>query len=321
MAWLNYQHLYYFWIIAREGGLSRAAKLLRLTHSTLSVQLRTLEGVLGAPLFDRRGRSLALTAFGREVQQFAGDIFRIGDELLELAEGQGTSRRRFDVGVVAAIPKTTLSELLAPAFASDRELTVRVRQDRADRLVQELAAGRLHAVMSDAPIVGDGGAKVHSHSLGSSEVLLYGRRELAARYRPGFPRSLEGAPLLLPGPDASVRRAIERWLSDRGVRVHVVGEVDDAGTLRALGAAGRGLFPVRAALRGEVERGLGVARVGTLAGVRESYFVISVERRITHPAVSRLIEAARRRLDEPRLEDAAPPPRRRAAARRRPRAR
>lgn len=299
MAWLNYQHLYYFWMIAREGGLARAAAALRLTHSTLSVQLRALEDVLGERLFERRGRALALTPFGREVQQYATEIFRIGNELLDFSRGHTTAPRRFEVGTVGAIPKTMIARLLQPALASDDGAVVRIRQDTIARLIQELASGRLHAIVSDAVPAAGGALRLHAHALGTSKVLLYAAPRLAARYRSGFPGSLEGAPVLMPGPDAALRRGLERWFVERGVRVNQVGEVDDAGTLRALGAAGHGLFPVRAALRGEVEDGLGLRPVGTLAGLVEPYFALSLERRVTHPAVAALIGSARRDLGPP----------------------
>jgi LysR family transcriptional activator of nhaA len=302
MAWLNYQHLYYFWVIAREGGLTRAAVALHLTHSTLSVQLRALEDSLGEPLFERRGRALVLTAFGREVQQYAAEIFRIGDELLDLAQGRAASLRRFEVGVVSAIPKTTTCQLLVPALDAEASGGIRIRQDSLERLVHELASGRLHAVLSDAPAPPGGAIKLHTHALGSSDILLYGRRDLADRYRRGFPGSLDGAPLLLPGPDSSLRRAIDRWLAVRDLHVEAVGEIDDAGHLRALGAAGRGLFPVRAALRGEVEEGMAARRVGRLTGVVESYFLISLERRVKHPAAAALIERARQPLTQRRRD-------------------
>lgn len=297
MAWLNYQHLYYFWMIAREGGLAKAAAALRLTHSTLSVQLRSLEEMLGEPLFERRGRALALTPFGREVQHYANEIFRIGGELIEFSRGHASPVRRFEVGVVGSIPKTIISSLLLPALDSGHAPALRLRQDTIHRLVQELASGRLHAILSDAAPVQGGTLKLHTHALGSSKILLYGTEALAARYRRGFPGSLEGAPILMPGPDATLRRGLERWFAERGLRVTTVGEIDDAGTLRALGAAGRGLFPVRAALKAEVEDGLGARRVGNLTGLVEPYFAISLERRVKNPAVAALIDVARRRLD------------------------
>lgn len=300
MAWLNYQHLYYFWVIAREGGLARAGKALRLSHSTLSVQLRALEESLGEPLFERSGRALSLTPFGREVQQYAQEIFRLGAELLDFSRGHATSVRRLEVGTVSALPKSMVSRLLEPAFASGHAGTVRIRQDLLERLVSELASGRLHVLLSDTVPARTSVLKLHAHPLGTSKLLLYGAADLAARYRAGFPASLEGAPVLMPGPDAALRRGLERWFADRRLHVNIVGEIDDAGTLRTVGAAGRGLFPVRAALRSEVEEGLGAQRVGELRGLVEPYFVISLERRITHPAVTALIDAARERLPPPR---------------------
>ncbi len=296
MAWLNYQHLFYFWTIAREGGLAKGAAALHLTHSTLSVQLRALEEMLGEPLFERRGRALVLTPFGYDVQQYANEIFRLGTELLDFSRGRAATLRRFEVGAVGAIPKTLVCRLLEPALDAEQAGAVRIRQDTIDRLVQELGSGRLHVVISDVVPVHASGLKLHAHPLGSSEILLYASPALAARYRRGFPRSLDGAPLLMPGPDAALRRGLERWLTDHSLHVHTVGEVDDAGTLRALGAAGRGLFPVRAALKSEVEEGLGALRVGRLVGLVESYFAISLERRVRHPGVAALIDVARRQL-------------------------
>lgn len=291
---INFQHLYYFWVIAREGGLAKAAAALHLTHSTLSVQLRALEDVLGEPLFERRGRALQLTPFGRDILQYANEIFRLGAELLDFAHGQTSPSRRFEVGVVGAVPKTIGRQLLLPAIAD--AASIRIRQDTLPRLLQELGTGRLHAVISDAPPEQGGALKLHAHPLGSSEILLYATGEVAARCRRGFPRSLHGEAMLMPGPDSTLRRALERWLADRGLKVRVAGEFDDAGTLRAFGAAGLGLFPVRAALRAEVEEGLGARRVGRLTGLVENYFAISLERRVTHPGVAALIDAARRRL-------------------------
>lgn len=296
MAWLNYQHLFYFWTIAREGGLAKGAASLRLTHSTLSVQLRSLEEMLGEPLFERSGRSLVLTPFGRDVQQYASEIFRLGEELLEFSRGRSHSLRRLEVGAVGAIPKTLISRILLPALEIAEAGAVRIRQDTIERLMQELGSGRLHVVISDAVPAELSTLRLHAHPLGASDILLYATEPLAARYRRGFPSSLDGAPMLMPGPDASLRRSFERWLADRDIRVRTIGEADDAGTLRALGAAGRGLFPVREALRSEVEEGLGARRVGRLEGLVESYFAISLERRITHPGVAALIANARRRM-------------------------
>ncbi len=297
MDWLNYHHLFYFWMITREGGLARAAARLRLSHSTLSTQLKALEDFLGSPLFERRGRRLVLTPFGAEIAEQASEIFRRGADVVELARGGHAGKSAIlRLGVVHAVPKTLTYRLLEPAVDSYGAVRVDVRQNELERLLEELAAFRLHMVLSDTPPPQITGLRVHAHLLGETEVLLYGSKELAARYSRGFPQSLDDAPLLLPGRAASLRRSIELWLVEHGLRARIQGEIDDAALLRVFGAAGRGLFPVRAALRAEVEETLGAVFVGKLDGLHERYYAVSAERRVRHPAVAALIESARARL-------------------------
>lgn len=294
MEWLNYHHLHYFWVVAREGSLTKAAARLHVTHSTLSVQLRALEEFLGGPLFDRRGRALVPTPLGVEVAEYADDIFRTGAELLDMARGLTAARRAvLRVGIVGAIPKTVACRLLQPALATEGFGPISVRQDRLDRLLEELAASRIHLVLSDLPPAEGLGVRVFAHVLGESDVLLYGATELARKYRRGFPASLDGAPVLLPSQGTSLRRLLDRWFLEHEVRVSVEGEFDDAGTLRAFGLAGTALFPVRAALKAEVDESPFVRRVGRLEGIRERYYAISAERRVRHPAMAALIDSAR----------------------------
>lgn len=311
MEWLNYHHLFYFWTIAREGSLTKASARLRLTHSTLSVQLRALEGFLGGPLFERRGRALVPTPLGTEVATYADDIFRTGAELVDMARGRVSPQRAvLRVGAVGAIPKTVVYRLLEPALSLDGFGPVSVRQDNFERLLEELAANRVHLVISDVPPPEGLALRVHGHLLGETDVLWYGTRALAAKYRRGFPRSLDGAPVLLPSSGTSLRRLLERWFTQHGLRVKVEGEFDDAGTMRAFGVHGAGLFPVRAALKAEVEEKRDMKRVGRIDGIRERYYAISVERKVRHPAMAALIERARAQLGA----IAAPPPARPARA-------
>jgi LysR family transcriptional activator of nhaA len=298
--WLNYHHLFYFNVIVQEGGLAKAAARLRLSHSTLSTQLRALESFLGAELFERRGRRLVLTPLGAEVADYAAEIFRMGTELVDVTRGRAAGRRSpLRVGVVDAMPKTLTYRLLEPALQAERSGPVHVRQDELGRLLEEIATNKLHLVLSDTPPPQGLPVRVHAHLLGQTDVLLYGTPELAARYRKGFPHSLNDAPLLLPGGAASLRRGIERWLTDRGIRVRMEGQIDDAGLLRVFGAAGRGLFPVRSALRTEVEEAHGAVFVGKLEGLHERYYAVSTERRVRHPGVIALIDRARSKLSTP----------------------
>jgi LysR family transcriptional regulator, transcriptional activator of nhaA len=293
---LNYHHLHCFWAIAEEGSLTRAAKRLHVTHSTLSVQLRALEDVLGAPLFDRKGRGLVLTPFGDEVRAYASEIFRIGRELVDMSRGGAGGRVVLRVGALATLPKTITCRLIESAFEAD-DIYVDVQHGPLDALLEDLAAGRLHVVLADQQPPQGSALRLYAHPLGDTELLIFGTDAVKRKLEGKFPRSLDGAAMLLPRSGTRLRRSIDAWLSSRDLHVRVVGEIDDAGTLRAFGLRGWGLFPVRAALASEIADVGGANRIGKLEGLVESYVAITRERTIRHPAIARLIERARARLD------------------------
>lgn len=302
MEWLNYHHLYYFWVTAREGGLTQGAAKLRLTHSTLSTQIHSLEEFLGGDLFQRRGRTLVLTPLGVDIARYADEIFHMGAELLEMARGRATKlRSMLRVGVVAALPKTVAYRLIEPALSASEYGPIFVRQDSLDRLLDDLSMSRLHLVLSDLPPPEGLHSKAYGHLLGETEILIYGTRALARKYRDGFPQSLAGAPMLLPAPGTSLRRLLERWLTEKEVHVQVTGEFDDAAMMRTFGVNGQGLWPVRAALAAEVEDAHGAVLVGIVDGVRERYYAVSTERRARHPAMVALLANARERLLTPEV--------------------
>lgn len=292
--WLNYHHLYYFWVIVNEGGVSRAGKRLRLSHSTLSTQLKALENSLGAELFERRGKRLLLTPLGMDVFHHASEIFRLGTEILDVAHRRVASGGILRVGAVPALPKTILFRILESTATSS--LRLQLRQAMLPTLLEELAAGRLHLILSDAPPPQGSTFRVHVHVLGETEVSLFGSRELWSRYSTDFPTSLRNAPFLLPSVGTSLRKSIDDWLASRGLSVQVVGEFEDNGTLRAFGEHGHGIFPVRVAMSTEFEEAYNARCLGALDGVREKYFAISLERKIRHPALAAIVEQARQRL-------------------------
>jgi LysR family transcriptional activator of nhaA len=295
MSALNYHHLHAFWMIAESGSITAAAKRMHVTHSTLSVQLRALEDVLGGVLFERRGRGLVITPFGDQVHARASEIFRLGRDLVELAELGIAGRMTVRIGVLASLPKTIVCRLVEPTF--DRDVTVDLQHGTFDRLLESLAAGRIHAVLADHPPPQGTGLKLHGHALGESELLVYGAEKVLARLRGRFPACLDNAPFVLPRPGSTLRRQIETWLAEHELRVTVVGEIDDAGTLRAFGLRGHGLFPVRSALASEIADVTRARRLGAFDGLRERYLVITRERTVRHPLLVRLIDRARTRLD------------------------
>jgi LysR family transcriptional activator of nhaA len=295
MEWLNYHHLYYFWVIVQEGGVAHAARKLHLTHSTLSTQLRALEAHFGTPLFERRGRRLVLTSFGTDAASYAAEIFRLGHQLDDVARGRATGREVLRVGLVAGLPKTFAHHLLSPVL-DDENFTVHARQDTAAALLQSLAAGRLHVVLTNEVPTPPPGTRLHSHGLGETSILLYARARLAQRARRNFPDGLAHVPFVLPPEGAPLRKRLDAWFLRLDLRPLVKAEVEDAGLLRVLGSAGRGVFPVRAALKAEVEDLHDIQLVGPCDGLSESYYAVSTERRIRHRAVAGIVDGARSRM-------------------------
>jgi LysR family transcriptional activator of nhaA len=294
MSALNYQHLLYFWTAARRGGVTRASEELHLTQPTLSAQIRQLERRLGHALFRKQGRGLVLTEEGELAARYAEEIFALGRELLATLEGREAGRPpRLRVGVVDAVPKLVAYRLLAPA----RTLPVPARlvcvEGKLDQLLGELALHRLDAVVSDAPLPSGSAVRAFSHLLGESAVAFFAVPALAKAHRRGFPKSLEGAPVLLPTEGTSLRTALASWLERSDIAPRVVGEFEDGALLSAFGQAGLGLFPATVALAREEKRQFGVVEVGRVPGVSERYFVLSAERRLRNPGVVAISEGAR----------------------------
>jgi len=289
---LNYHHLYAFWAVAQERSLSRAAERLHLSPQTLCTQVKALERRLGKPLFRREGRGVALTETGRLVLGYAEKIFALGEELCERLDQEAVEQLR--VGVVDFLPKMVAFRLLEPLI--HRSLFLSCREGRTERLVADLATHRLDVVLSDRPLAGEPPLKAHSHLLGGCGVTFLACRTLALRYREGFPESLDGAPFLMVGSDATLRRQLEVWFDKHAIRPKPVAEFDDSALLKVFGQAGMGIFCVPSLVEEEVQRQYRVEVVGRTEELWEQFYAISLERRLRHPAVATLFEAARRVL-------------------------
>jgi len=297
MEWLNYHHLLYFWTVAREGSVTRAAGELRLGQPTVSAQIRTLEEALGEKLFTRAGRNLALTEVGRVVFRYADDIFSLGRELLDAVKDRPTGRPiLFQVGIADVIPKLIAYRLLRPAFELSAPVRLVCREGKPDRLLAELAVHDLDLVLTDAPLGPTHKVKAFNHLLGECELTFFGSAPLARAHRRGFPRSLHGAPVLLPTDNATLRRALDQWFDTEGIRPVVMSECEDNALLDVFGAAGVGMFAAPAAIEKEIRREYGVEVIGRVGSVRERFYAISIERKLKHPAVVAIVEAAREKM-------------------------
>lgn len=301
MDWLNYHHLLYFWTVATEGSVSKASAKLHLAQPTVSAQIQKLEQAVGARLFDRSGRQWQLTETGRTVFRYAEEIFALGRELTDTLKGRPTGQPlRFAVGISQMVPKLIAYRLVRPALELGDSVRLVCHEGATEELLRELAAHNLDLVLTDAPLNAGMRVKAYSHLLGECAVSFFGSPELARKHRSQFPDSLRQAPLLLPTRHTTLRRTIDQWCDAHDVHPQIAGEFEDSALMKAFGQEGLGLFPAPEAIRAEVERQYTVRCVGTLATLRERFFAISVERRLKHPAVIAISEAARSELFESR---------------------
>lgn len=301
---INYKQLHYFWRVAKDGSIARASERLHLTPQTLSGQIALLEDSLGVRLFRRVGRRLELTDQGQLALSYADDIFRAGGELEQVLRTAPSGRPRLlRVGLADVLPKSIAYHLLAPAMELDEPVHLVCREDKLPRLLGELATHRLDLVLADSPMPADAEVKGYSHKLGECGVALLARPELAEGLQGEFPACLEGAPLLIPGEGTAMRGRLLRWLTAQDVHPRIVGEFDDSALMRAFGQGGGGIFPVPALIADQICRQDGMRIIGQAETVQERFYAISVERRLSHPAVLAILQAASQELFTP---DAAP---------------
>lgn len=297
MDWLNYHHLYYFWTVARTGSVTKASAELLLAPPTISAQIKRLEDNLGEKLFERSGRRLVLSEAGRLAFRYAEEIFSAGREMQDALKGRPTGRpAKLLVGVADVLPKIIVHRMLEPAFHLSEPVQLICREDPPDRLLAQLATQGMDLVLTDSPMGPATRVRAFNHLLGECGVAFYGDRQLVLRHRRGFPRSLDGAPVLLPTESAALRAELDQWFQAKGVRPRVVGEFDDFSLLRTFAEKGLGVFVSPLVLDREMRRRYGLSRLARVEGIRAQFYGISVEKRLKNPAVVAICEAARQRL-------------------------
>lgn len=290
---LNFRHLYYFWVVAKEGSVTRAAERLDVAIQTISAQLALLEQSVGKALLAPQGRRLVLTEAGRVALGYADQIFLLGEQMQEvLSETDIGSTLRLTVGISDSLPKLIASRLLEAALKLPLKVKLICYEDDFESLLGNLSVHKLDVVLTDRPVPSGTTLRVFSHLLGESDVMLFGSPQLAARYRKNFPASLKGAPVLLPTRNNAIRGRIDHWFEIHEVRPDIVGEFDDNALLSTFGQSGIGLFPAPSALAKAVQAQFGAVPVGELTQVHEQFYAISNERKIKHPAVEAILAAS-----------------------------
>ncbi len=298
MEWLNYHHLLYFWVAAKRGSIAEASKELRLAPPTISAQINRLEDSLGEKLFERKGRNLVLTDFGRVALRYAEEIFSLGSEFLSTAKGRPSGRpSRLVVGITETLPKSIAYRILEPVFRLENEVRLICREDRStEAFMGELALHAIDVVLADAPAPPGTAVRAFSHPLGECGTAFFATRELAKRWRRKFPLSLDGVPFLLPGSNSALRRTLEEWFDSLKIRPKIVAELDDPALAKIAAEAGLGVVAAPDVVQEEIQKRYKLHLVGRVEHVRQHFYAISVERKIRHPAVLAISDMARKHI-------------------------
>jgi LysR family transcriptional activator of nhaA len=295
-TWLNYHHLFYFWTVVREGSIVAASKRLRLAQPTISTQLKTLEEQLGVRLFHRSGRRLELTEVGKTTYRYADEIFSLGHELVETLHEGPARGLRLNIGVTHVLAKLIIYRLIEPALAIGDSLAVSCQQDRFEHLLTRLARHELDMIIADTPLGSEVSVKAFNHPLGQSEISFFAAPALAAKLRRNFPTSLDRARFLLPMQGSMLRRELDRWFEAENLQPNVVGQFDDSALIKVFGQSGFGVFAGPSAIEAEIKQQYDVQVIGRIDAIHERFYAITVERRIRHPGVVAISEAAKTRL-------------------------
>ncbi|MBS1169384.1 MAG: nhaR [Burkholderiaceae bacterium] len=293
---INFRHLYYFWVVAKEGGVTAAAKRLGVAVQTISMQIAQLEQSLGKSLLAPQGRRLVLTEAGQTALGYADQIFLLGEQMQEaLADADLGNSMRLNVGISDSLPKLTAYRLLEAALHLPQKVRLSCHDGKFESLLADLALHKFDVVLTDRP-VSSTSLRVFSHPLGEGQIMLFGLPALAERYLPDFPASLNGAPLLLPTRNNALRGRLDQWFELQGVRPEIAGEFEDSALLKTFGRTGLGLFPAPSALAPDIEAQFNSVPVGEISQVREQFFAISTEMKIRHPAVEAILASAQQAL-------------------------
>ncbi len=297
MRHLNYNHLLYFWTVAKEGSIAKATEILHLTPQTISGQLKILEESVGEPLFSRAGRGLVLTEFGHLVFQYADEIFSLGEELsVRLKSKDASMAAGLQVGITDSIPKLIAMRILQPALQGEVPVKLVCKEGSLESLLGELAVHQLDMIISDCAIPAGLNVKAYTHALGASDIAFFVKNSFARRYSNGFPDSLNDAPLLLPTAGNPIRSGLEVWFEKYDINPQLVAEFEDSALMKAFGEEGLGIFPSPEVIREEIEMMYKCRMLGKADSVHEFYYAISPERKLKHPIVLDIIEAARANL-------------------------
>jgi len=291
---INFKKLYYFYSVAKYAGVTRASEQLHITPQTISGQVSDLESYLGENLFIRQGKRMELTAYGKLAFSYAEEIFQLGRELESLIKDKKDhSDMTVKVGISAVVPKSIAHRILLPIQDIQEDIRLVCHEEKLNNLFAELAIHKIDLIIADRPMPNYINVKAYSHLLGVSKTAFYGIPELAEKYKENFPQCLSKAPMLMPGEDSAIRVKLEGWLGEKGITPRIKGEYDDTALMKVFAERGFGIFPAPEVIADEIHKQHGVVKIGVIDDIILKYYAISVERKLSQPAVVAITEAAR----------------------------
>ena len=291
---LNYQHLFYFWTAAREGGITRASEKLGLAQPTISGQITVFEETIGSQLLKKDGRKLILTETGRTVFNYAEEIFSLGNELSNTLKGASNNRSlRLTIGIADSLPKLLVYRLIEPALKLDRPVQITCYEDKKEHLLAELSHHGIDLIFSDGPAANNLGARVHNHFIGVSNIGVFSSPNLAQWYRDDFPWSLKSAPLILPTRNTELRRSLDQWFEDKVIAPRVVAEIADSALMKTFASSGAGIIFAPVSVRNQIRNQYDLDLIGETSEINERFYAITIRRKIEHEAVKIILENAK----------------------------
>jgi len=292
MTPLNYNHLYYFYSVARDGSIAKASERLNLTPQTISGQITRFEAQIGVNLFDRKGKKLQLSEMGRLIYQQAEDIFLLGDELKNVLKTQEPAHYlSFTVGITDVIPKVLAYKLLSPALNMKKPVRLICNEGDQSSLLADLAINKIDLILTDQPLQLGGHIKASSQLLTQSQLTFFAAKRITSKFTEPFPLCLSGQPFLMQGKKSAVRQQLVSWLDKQNIATNIVAEFDDSALLKSFGQAGYGLFTGPTLIEDKIAAQYQVEIIGRTEEIKEQYYVILLDRKTKHPAIVEVINA------------------------------
>lgn len=294
MEWLNYHHLYYFWVTTREGSIVKSSEKLFVSQPTISAQIKSLENSIGEKLFNRVGRRLELTEAGHIAMRYADEIFGLGKEMRDTLKGRPTGKiPTLTVGVSDVMSKLVVYRLLSPLLESRSGVRLICREDKTDALIASLGAQKLDALLTDGALPSGTKIKAFSHLICESGISFFGLKEQASKLKKNFPKSLEKMPFLYPTENTILRMTLDQWFEGKGIRPKIIGEFEDSALMKVFGQHGAGLFTGPTYVEKEICKQYSVSILGRTEEIRENYFLISPERKVKQPSLIKILDASK----------------------------